>query len=74
MKKLKLNIAHFSEILTREQLKQVVGGSGSGGGSGNCSILCEGSTKWESISDCLRPTAEKHCGTTVDSSTKCSCS
>src|SRR5690606_28702886 len=34
MKKLKLNLKNIGEILTREQLKQVVGGSGSGGGSG----------------------------------------
>lgn len=47
MKKLKLNIAHFSEILTREQLKQVVGGSGSGSGSGSgdCPVPCTYSSR-----------------------------
>ena len=36
MKKLKLNLKDVGEILTREQLKQVFGGSGEPGGSGDC--------------------------------------
>ncbi len=36
MTKLKLNLAHGAgEILTREELKKVLGGTGSGSGSGD---------------------------------------
>ena len=38
-KKLKLNLKDVGEILTRDQLKQVFGGSGSGIGS--CVVTCE---------------------------------
>lgn len=40
MKKLKLNSNAFDkgEVLTRSQLKKVMGGDGSGGAGGNCSI------------------------------------
>ena len=37
MTKLKLNLAHGAgEILTRDELKRVLGGTGSGNGDGNC--------------------------------------
>ncbi len=47
MKKLKLDAINFGnlEILTREQLRGLVGGSGSGSGSGstnNCYQCCNG--------------------------------
>lgn len=40
MKKLKLTLSNMegAEILTREQLKKIVGGDGSGGGSGGLAI------------------------------------
>ena len=45
MKKLSLNASAFQkgEILTRAQLKKVLGGSGSGGGSGEtaCATTCK---------------------------------
>lgn len=46
MKKIRLNVADLgaTEILTREQLKSVFGGSGSGSGSGS-SNSCSGLTK-----------------------------
>lgn len=45
MKKLKLNLKDVGEILTREQLKQVFGGSGGGsGGSGTCGWSGTGSS------------------------------
>ncbi len=36
MKKLKLNSIDTTHILTREQLKQVIGGSGGSGSNGPC--------------------------------------
>lgn len=46
MKKLKLNFGQVDEILTRKQLKQVIGGNGSGGtGSGK---PCDGKKEGDS--------------------------
>ena len=44
MKKLKLNVAELgaTEILTREELKKVLGGTGSGSGSGSGEDKCAG--------------------------------
>lgn len=50
MKKLKLNLRNVGEVLTREQLKQIVGGSGSGSGSGK--KPCDGKSEGDS---CAHP-------------------
>ena len=43
MKKLKLNELNLgnAEVLTREELKKVLGGMGSGSGGTNCTDSCE---------------------------------
>lgn len=47
MNKLKLGVKGVKDMLSRDELKQIVGGFGSGGGSGDCPdgtahCTCEG--------------------------------
>jgi len=75
MKKLSLkpNVINKGEILTRTQLKKVMGGNGSGTGSGNCFLRCDqNSSSGTSVSDCSRATAEAGCGADL-SNTVCVC-
>lgn len=49
MKKIRLNVANLdsTEVLSRNQLKSIFGGSGSGSGSGsssNCTMHCKDGT------------------------------
>lgn len=44
MKKLKLNFKNTLQVLTREQLKHIVGGSGSGGSGEGRTCYCGGGT------------------------------
>ncbi len=46
MKKLKLNLRYVEEVLTREQLKHIVGGNGSGVGSGSYGFKCTYDGGW----------------------------
>lgn len=59
MKKLKLKLDDLvpNELLTREQLKNVFGGDGPGGGSGSystCTVTCPegGSVQVQCVGDC----------------------
>ncbi|MEH6306579.1 hypothetical protein RYH73_13055 [Olivibacter sp. CPCC 100613] len=55
MQKLKLNLPQFGEILTREQLKEITGGNGSGGSGGDqrCFIKCNfDDFEYKKIADC----------------------
>lgn len=63
MKKIRLNVANLeaTEVLSRDQLKSIFGGSGgssSGSGSGssgstNCSTTCKGTSDTIEIENCI---------------------
>ncbi|WP_316838182.1 hypothetical protein [Pedobacter nutrimenti] len=75
MKKLKLNALALQtgEVLSRSQLKTVIGGNGSGTGSGSCFLRCDqNSTSGTDVADCSRATAEAGCGSDL-SNTVCVC-
>ena len=57
MKKLKLNLKDVGEILTREQLKQVFGGSSDCNNNGWWACKCSPDGPWQSvyIYDCSYP-------------------
>lgn len=68
MKKLKLNQKDVGEILTREQLKQVFGGSGNCDNNGWHKCMCSPDGPWQSvyITDCSWPAdAMVECTTVV---------
>ena len=63
MKKLQLKLDGVKEMLTREQMKKIIGGSGSGSGGGNykcCYTKTGGST---GCSSCYHYTTKPTCGT-----------
>jgi hypothetical protein len=57
MKKIRLNVANLeaTEVLSREQLKSIFGGSGGSGSSGstNCSTTCKGTSDTIEIENCI---------------------
>lgn len=68
MKKISLNISAFNkgEVLTRAQLKKVMGGDGSGEGSGlvsSCSVTCPSGVKKDK--DCGNGNTCKTSGTKI---------
>lgn len=77
MKKLNLTSSVFQDgdLLSRTQLKKVLGGSyGSYGSGAGCFLRCDqDSTSGTSVSDCSRATAEAGCGSDL-SKTVCVCS
>lgn len=59
----KFNLKASGELLTREQMKRIIGGDGYGGGSGNCSevVSCK----------CLSGDPDGTCNTTGGSGSTC---
>jgi len=77
MKKLQLKALQLGakEVLSRAQLKNVLGGSGSGGsGSKTCTLRCDQDKSASStVSDCARTTVSATCGSDL-SKAVCVCS
>ena len=77
MKKLKLNVAELgaTEILTREELKKVLGGAGSGSGSGSgneCTSLSKDACS-NSVSCKDSQGITGHCGWSNGDLNRCTC-
>jgi len=64
MKKLKLEELNLgnAEVLSREELKKVLGGGSGAGSGGSCTVRCDqSSSDGTSVSDCSRTTVSKVC-------------
>lgn len=74
MKKMKLTVPHHNKVLTREELKLVVGGETRS--SSTCGVRCDQSNNdSQPIENCERATVEAACGSSAmnDGSVVCIC-
>ena len=77
MKKLKLDFQHLgnAEVLTRSQLKKIMGGEGGSGGEGDkkCTGTCSGGDHLRWSLDCTKPNEWSFCSCPRTDATTSNC-
>jgi len=69
MKTEKMSFKNIKDVLSRDEMRVIM--AGSGGGGTTCSVTCSSTSESKSITNCDRATVELECGNVTNAT--CSC-